>query len=103
MKHIMDTVNAGLLFTVIALIAGGALIAAAFMYIMFFYLRPYDKPKRQALKRGRSLFCATRPAQTRISDTLTIFDPHPDAHGEVTRAVYPKTAGIRDLQEPMGV
>jgi hypothetical protein len=50
------------------------------------------KPPPQSLKRVRSLFRATGPAQTRICDTLTIVDPHPDTHGEVTRAVYPRGA-----------
>jgi hypothetical protein len=57
-----------------------------------------DKPKldsNQDLKRVKTLFRATGPAQTRIRNTLEVPDPHPDAHGEVTRAVYPR--------EPMGV
>lgn len=67
-----------------------------------------EKPKAVAdpdeLKRVRTLFRATGPAQTRLRNTLEIPDPHPDTHGEVTRAAYPeRTARIRDMQEPMGV
>ena len=108
MKEFMLVVNAGLLFTVIALIVVAALIAAAIMYVVFFYLRPYDTPKRKRedVKRVRTLFRAKGPAQTRIIKARTIADPDPQAHGDVpdiTQAAYPRTARIRDLPKPMGV
>jgi hypothetical protein len=99
----MDMMNAAILFGIVAMIAAVLLIAAGFLYVVFFYLRPYDKPKRKSLKRVRTLLRATGPAQTKIVRVREIVDPHPDTHGEVTPVIYPRTARIRDMQEPMGV
>lgn len=55
------------------------------------------KPPAEDVKRVRTFFRAKGPAHT------TIIDPHPEAHGDVTQAAYPRTARIRDLPKPMGV
>ena len=106
MKEFMLVVNAGVLFTIIALVVIAALIAYAIAYVVFFYLRPYDAPLKQKRKRVKTLFRAKGPAQTRIIKARTIADPDPQTHGDVpdiTQAVYPRTARIRDLPKPMGV
>ena len=103
----MDIFSAVGLFVIIALIAIAALIAYAVIYVVFFYLRPYDTPKRKRedVKRVRTLFRAKGPAQSRIIKAHTITDPDPQTHGDVpdiTQAAYPRTARIRDLPKPMG-
>lgn len=87
MKEIMEVVNAGLLFTVIAIIVIAVLLVAGFAYLFFFYFQPNDAPPPQARKRVKTLMRAKGPAQTHIRN---IEEPHPDTHGDVVQAVYPR-------------
>lgn len=85
----MDNIAATGLFALIALGVAVAVVAAMVagfvLYVWFFFLRPDDPPKpcRKSRQRVRTFLRAKGPSHT------VILDPHPEAHGEVTRAVYP--------------
>ena len=80
----MDIINAAGLFAGILAVVIILLIFAGASWLWFFYFSPEDKPHKHQRKRVRSLFRAKGPAHT------TIIDPHPEAHGDVVRAVYPE-------------